>query len=217
VSIRRLSYIADGDVSNVAEITLCNHIGTHIDAPLHFDAGGLSITDFDVNEFHFRHSILADVPLLDGEMLAVEHLVPFEQQARDSDLLLIRTGFGRYRATCPERYGLCGPGFSAAAAEYIVRELPRLRCLGVDTVSLASMQALNEGLEAHRVLLGGGRRFLIIEDMNLDALPRAPSEVLALPLLVHGLDGVPCTVVARSEADVAKAGEDKVRDTGGTA
>jgi kynurenine formamidase len=66
----------------------------------------------------------------------------------------------------------------------------------MDTISLACMQHLEEGLEAHRILLrGDGRRFLIIEDMNLDFDLSHLRRVFALPLFIEGVDSSPCTVM----------------------
>ena len=53
-----------------------------------------------------------------------------------------------------------------------------------------------KALEAHRILLRGeARRFLIIEDMNLDWDLTQLRHVMALPLFLEGLDSAPCTVV----------------------
>ena len=86
---------------------------------------------------------------------------------------------------------------SVEGAHYVAGKFPKLRALGLDTVSLACMQHLEEGLEAHRVLLGGkGRRFLIIEDMDLDHDLSQLKRVFALPLFIDGVDSAPCTVMA---------------------
>jgi kynurenine formamidase len=100
------------------------------------------------------------------------------------------------RRTEPERYAFFSPGLSAKGASYLAENFPQLRALGLDTISLASMQHLAEGLEAHRVLLGGkGRRFLIVEDMNLDWDLSQLRLVMAVPLFVEGVDSAPCTVL----------------------
>lgn len=186
-----------GDHSHIAMITTWNHVGTHMDAPLHFSADGYAITDFGVEEFCFSRPIVVDIPLADGQLVTPEHLQPYESAIAGSDLLLIRTGFGKIRPVDPERYRLFGPGFSASAASYIAEKFPRLRGLGMDTVSLAAMQEEDEGVEAHRILLGNGRRFLLIEDLNLDLDADSLCEIVALPLLIDGIDGSPCTVIAR--------------------
>ena len=77
-----------------------------------------------------------------------------------------------------------------------MENFPHLPAIGLDTVSLACMQHLEDGLEAHRILLRGeGRRFLIIEDMNLDFDLSRLQQVIALPLFIEGIDSAPCTVM----------------------
>lgn len=191
------SSIKGGDISNVSNVCFCNHSGTHIDAPLHFVEDGLALTEFDINDFHFTSPVLVDIPLSDGQLVRPEHLEQFKELILPSDLLLIRTGFCKHRASDPERYRLDGPGFSEAAAIYTVQNFPKLRCVGLDAVSLAAMREVEEGIKAHQVLLAGGRRFMIIEDMDLSGDLSGITEVLALPLLIAGIDGSQCTIVAR--------------------
>lgn len=191
------SSIERGDCSNVANIFLCNHSGTHMDAPLHFARGGLALTGFDINEFYFIRPALVDIPLGDSELVLSEHLLPFEQKIRNADILLIRTGFGKYRAADPERYRLDGPGLSEEASIYLAREFPSLRCVGMDTISIVAMRNIDDGIKAHKALLTDLRRFMIIEDLNLDHDLSGITELIALPLLIDGIDGCPCTVIAR--------------------
>ena len=185
-----------GDVSNLFVLQLSNHSGTHVDAPWHFVASGLRICDFALEEFVFMRPLCLDVPLGDGQMFESTHLRPHAGRIAECDLLLLRTGYTRMRRTDPQRYALHSPGMSAEGARYIAENFPRLRALGLDTVSLAAMQHLEEGLEAHRILFRGeGRRFLIIEDMNLDWDLLQLQHVMALPLFVEGVDSSPCTVM----------------------
>jgi arylformamidase len=185
-----------GDVSNLYVLQFSNHSGTHIDAPRHFVRNGLSIGDFSLPEFVFERPLCVDISVGDGEILQPSHFEPHFAAISECDLLLLRTGYARVRRIDPARYSKFAPGMSAEGALYISRNFPQLRAIGLDTVSLACMQHLEEGLEAHRVLLNGeGRRFLIIEDMNLDFDLSRLKQVFALPLLIDGVDSAPCTVM----------------------
>jgi len=185
-----------GDVSNLFVLRFSNHTGTHIDAPWHFVASGLRISDFSLEEFVFERPACIDLPLGDGELFQAAHLQPHANLISHCDLLLLRTGYVHIRRTEPQRYAIQSPGFSVSSARYLAHNFPKLRALGLDTVSLACMQHLEEGLEAHRILLRGeGRRFLIIEDMNLDWNLSNLHRVIALPLFVEGVDSAPCTVM----------------------
>jgi len=185
-----------GDVSNLFVLKLSNHCGTHIDAPWHFVASGVRICDFRLEEFIFESPLCIDVSMADGQLLEPHHFQPQAKEIAVADLLLVRTGYTPVRRQSPERYALQAPGMSTRGASYLAENFPRLRALGMDTISLACMQHLDEGLEAHRILLGGhGRRFLIIEDMNLDLDLSHLRRVIALPLFIEGVDSSPCTVM----------------------
>lgn len=200
LEFRHHSSMERGDVSNLFVLKFSNHTGTHIDAPWHFVASGLRIGDFGLEEFIFDRPLCLDLPLGDGEMFRPVHFQPHADRIRRGDLLLLRTGYTRVRRNEPERYTLQSPGMSTDGARYLADHFPQLRALGLDTVSLACMQHLEEGLEAHRILLRGeGRRFLIIEDMNLDWDLSRLQRVIALPLFIEGIDSAPCTVMGIRE------------------
>jgi arylformamidase len=196
VQVQHHYSIERGDVSNLFVLQLSNHSGTHIDAPWHFVASGLRIGDFRLEEFFFERPLCIDVAIGDGQLLEPAHFEPHAEALGRADLLLVRTGYTRVRRESPDRYALQSPGMSVRGARYLADQFPRLRAIGLDTISLAAMQHLEEGLEAHRILLGGeGRRFLIIEDMNLDFDLLQLSRVMAVPLFIKGVDSSPCTVI----------------------
>ncbi|GAI00260.1 unnamed protein product, partial [marine sediment metagenome] len=69
--------------------------------------------------------------------------------------------------------------------------------IGMDTISLAAIKHLDEGMNAHKVLLNGiDRKFLIYEAMDLSSnLLYELSEVIALPWLIKKIDSAPCTIL----------------------
>ncbi len=197
MTLRRRSDMARGDGSNILELTLNTHVGTHVDTPRHFIADGLSLTDFTAAEFVFARPACVEVPLGDGELVRAEHLEAHAPAIAGADLLLVRTGHSAVRASDPGRYSLYSPGFIVAGARFLREEFPGLRALGLDTISLACMQHVDEGCEAHRILLGGaGRRFFLFEDMDLSEDLAGLRRVIALPLMVVRADGGPCTILA---------------------
>jgi kynurenine formamidase len=201
VKIEPFYTIEKGDGANVFVISFANHSGTHVDAPRHVAADGLRITAFSFEELRFRKPVCIDVALCDDEMVFPDHLKRVEDQVMWSDALLVRTGYGKYRSTDPERYRFHGPGFSVAAARFVQECFPTVRCIGMDTISFACIAHLEEGMEAHRVLLSPqGSRFLLIEDMNLSFDFSHLGELWVMPWLVEGIDSAPCTVVGLLES-----------------
>lgn len=184
------------DGANVFRVTLVTHAGTHLDAPNHVIEDGYRISDFDISDFVFDRPVIVDLAMQDRELFRPGHFEPHAGAIAGGDLLLIRTGSGSFRDRERRRYCDDNPGFSADAARYLRETFPQLRAVGLDTISLAALSALEEGMEAHRVLLGGPqRKFFIFEDLRLPDGLGGLSQVIALPLIVEGTDSGPCTVM----------------------
>jgi arylformamidase len=189
-----------GNPFNQCEIEMCNHIGTHIDLPSHFNPNGKTADEIDAAEWVFESPVIADIPKGDGELIEASDLAG-ASYIRDCDLLLIRTGFERFRND-HRRYARRNPALGRSLAEYVLEKMPRLRAIGLDVVSAGNVEDTDNAIAVHRRLLGypdaDSRYILIIEDMSLQVCPEKVSQVIVLPLRVKGLDGVPCTVLARS-------------------
>jgi kynurenine formamidase len=69
LKIQSASSIANGDTANTGCWTFSNHLGTHIDAPLHFFDGGMAISDYSPNFWVFHNAQLMDIPCEDGRLI----------------------------------------------------------------------------------------------------------------------------------------------------
>ncbi|MCL7395678.1 MAG: cyclase family protein [Thaumarchaeota archaeon] len=195
LTLKPLKQITKGDSSNSYLIEMPNHLGTHIDAPRHFDPFGHAIADYGIESLTFRRPLLLNIPKQDSELIMSEDLEAYKEKIAESDILLIKTGFQRFRTSDPERYSMHNPGLSSDAASYIVKNFPKLRALGLDTISLSSVDHREDGRLSHKILLSG-RDFFIIEDMDLSKLFESPKMVIVLPLYIEGIDSAPCVVLA---------------------
>jgi kynurenine formamidase len=172
------------------------HAGTHVDLPLHFFDRGPGLEAFPAEAWCFSPVGLLDLedrplpPVLDGRILEG---VPLPE---DLELLLLRTGSGRLRGQ--RAYWEAGPVIHPDLAGILRQAFPRLRALGLDTLSLSSWTDRPTGREAHRAFLDPARPILLVEDMDLGSLrPEEPlRRVIVAPLRIQGADGVPCTVFA---------------------
>jgi len=193
--VKKLKSINKGDSSNSLSIQMSNHVGTHVDAPSHFIEQGLTIEDYDIEEWVFNLPILIDIPRRDSSLIEIKDLDKELKEIKDADLLLIRTGFEKKRKE--EDYWKNSPGFSPELAGYLCDKFPSIRAIGFDTISLTSLRHRELGRKAHRKILGAGIR--IFEDLLLSVIPtnNQPQLVIALPLLIEKADGAPCTVIAR--------------------
>lgn len=184
------------DGANVTMLKFTSHTGTHLDVPRHVIADGLGLTELDPADFVFEHPVVLDLPLGDTVVVQPEHLQAFVEQAQDADLLLFRFGYAEVRRTDPARFSTKSPGFGVESARFLRSNFPMMRGLGMDVPSLSCIEYLDETMAAHHELFSGdGRRFVVIEDMNLDQDLTGLQRVVAAPLLVYRCDGGPCTVI----------------------
>jgi arylformamidase len=188
-------YSVAADGANVFILKIALHSGTHVDAPAHVVEGGLRIIDFSPAELIFTCPIVVDLKLDDAQVVGPQHLLPVVEAGKEADLLLLRFGYGPVRRDEPQRYRERCPGLGMPGAEYLRTNLPQLRALGMDVPSLACIAHLEQTMSAHNVLLEGeGRRFLVIEDMNLEQDLGGLQRVILAPWQVAEVDSTPCTI-----------------------
>lgn len=185
--------IANGDTANTKQLALHNHSGTHIDFPNHFFAEGATSEAYDAEYWIFAHPYLIQKEFSENEIILFDQN-ELKKIPVDTDFLIIKTGFGRYRSE--EQYCKYNPGLSPELADQLRAHLPVLRVLGVDLISINAFQNRELGREAHRKFLGGNNPILLVEDMDLSILNTHPASLTCLPLLIKGLDGAPVTIIA---------------------
>lgn len=201
--LERLYDLSKGDACNSFYLTTSNHAGTHVDGPNHFHASGRRITEYELSELVFTRPALVDVQVKPDTLIGPDHLANGAECREDCDFLFIRSGFGKFRSDA-EIYIEHNPGFSAAAAEYLMDRFKALKAIAVDFASVAATVHMDEGCEAHRVFLGCGkyrdRPVLLVEDTRIpDPLPRI-QKIYLIPWMFDGLDSAPCTLFAETEA-----------------
>ena len=189
--IEKTNSINEGSTSNNLRLSFPNHIGTHIDFPLHFRNSGKRCIDYPANFWIFNKVgvLFANVDEVEGKL---------DELSSDIELLILKTGFGKNRQEID--YWLSQPVIPAHFASLFKKKFPFLRVFGFDLISLTSKLDRNEGKMAHSQFLLD-YEILILEDMNLDLLIKTPQKVIISPLQVANADGVPCTVIAFNSED----------------
>jgi len=191
--------ITKGDTSNIYLITVSNHSGTHVDAPAHFIAGGKRISDYSPTELTFSNPALLVTPKTEDEWVE-EKDVKRNVQSNNIDCLLIKTGFCELRGK--KVYKTHNPGISPEAILWSRRELPNLRCIGIDSISISGFQDRARGREAHLAAFkkstGLCGPLLLLEDVNLSQLKKGDKikKLQIIPWFISGVDSAPCTVLA---------------------
>ena len=196
-SLIPLGRIKEGQPSNVNKLEIGLHSGTHVDAPRHFDNDGFSMDAFCVEDFIFDAPLVINVPKKPGEEISKEDLKVSEKQLKGIDLLMIRTGFSRYRLVDENKYLYEYPGLTSDASRYLAEHF-NLRAIAVDLMSVENiLKGRKRGFDVHKSLLCRGKKFVIIEDVNLEPLlNRKVKRVYAIPLFIREAEASPVTVFA---------------------
>lgn len=186
VKITELSSIGKGDTSNSKNLSISNHIGTHIDFPRHFDNNGKTLSDYESNFWIFKK-----IGFVESDI--ENFLTKINELENDIEFLILKTNFGINRGT--DKYWASQPIIPSNFAKILREKFKNLRVFGFDLISLTSKLDRDEGKRAHQCFLLE-QNILIIEDMNLLNLKTCPKNIIVAPLLISDIDGVQCTVIA---------------------
>ena len=197
ITIEHNKDMNNGDSCNTSKWCFSSHLGTHVDLPKHFSRDGKGVTDFPANYWIFNTPFLIDISPVRLGTLVQPSDIDLESVSPDTDLLIIKTGFCDYRSE--EIYWKQNPGFSPQFAQILRKKFPNLRVFGFDSISVSSFMHRDIGREAHRAFLDDTRPIFLLEDMDLDQIGTHTElkKVIVSPLLVHGADGAPCTVLGK--------------------
>lgn len=182
------------------------HGGTHMDAPIHFAAEGLTTDEIPVARLMGPVRVIDVRPQCEADrdyQVTVEDIRRHEARygvIQPGTIVLVLTGFGRYYPDL-EAYlgsdvrgsieGLSFPGFGADAARALVDR--GVDMVGLDTASLDPGNS--KEFPAHRVFCGANVPGL--ENIaNLDRLPPTGATLVALPMKIEGGTGGPCRIIA---------------------
>ncbi|MCU0773882.1 MAG: arylformamidase [Ideonella sp.] len=175
--------LAPGCPVNVSAVTLSPHVGSHADAPLHYDAAGADVAGLDLAPYLGRCRVIHAV---DARPLV--HWRHLEHAAVDlPPRVLVRT----YDRAPIDRFD---PHMAAFAPDTLEALADRgVRLVGLDTASLDP--ADSKDLPSHQV--ARRRDLRVLENLVLDTVPEGDYELIALPLRWRGVDASPVRAVLR--------------------
>ena len=192
-----------------ANIHTGEHIGTHLDAPVHWISGreGKDVAGIEPARLmgpavvlDFSEQAAADPDFL----LTREHVEGWEAEhgpLPENGWLLLRTGWDS-RGHSQEAFlnadesGSHTPGFTAECAEWLATSRP-LSGVGVETVGIDAGRGaeLDPPFPAHYHLLGNDK-YGITSLKNLQELPATGAVIVVAPLPIVGGTGSPARVLA---------------------
>jgi len=182
------------------------HLGTHLDAPIHFGENGWTNAEIPVERL-FAIGVVIDMSdKADADAdatLDAEDISAWEERngaIPPRAIVIVRTGWANRWPDWNAYYGtetpddvstLHFPGISEAAAQVLARR--EVAGVGIDTASIDP--GTSTVFEAHRVL-GPENIFNLENLMNVDGLPETGFGIVALPMKIAGGTGGPTRVVA---------------------
>lgn len=180
------------------------HLGTHLDAPNHFEKGQPSV-ELLTSERLIAPGVVIDASLpveSDADYrLTVADIEEWEKthgRIPEGAVILLRTGWGRHWTNF-DRYKnqdvrgkMHFPGYSAEAARWLVKER-NARGLGIDTLSVD--HGLSTDFPVHHVINRAGR-YGLENVAQLDKLPARGFGLIIAPIKVEAGTGGPTRIFA---------------------
>jgi arylformamidase len=169
--------------ANVGKIVTSLHMGTHVDAPFHFDNDGTTIDQIPIETYVGKATVI-DVGMFD----AITPLVLKQFNLVGVKRVLLRTSLPNNPTVFPDKIPYLDPGIASFLAEKGVI------LLGVDMPSVDPITS--KSLDTHHALHQHGIH--ILENLMLDGIKPGDYELIALPLKIIGADGSPVRAILRS-------------------
>ena len=186
----RVAKTIEADGFALETLFLASHSGTHVDAPshmLHLDRGAIS--DFRPDHF-IGPCVVADLRHKgDDDEIGPADLEPWRDLLAPGDILLLATGWSRFRGEDTDRWMHHSPYLTKEGAEWICAR--GVKGVGIDHFTIGTTLGQFDR-PPHETLLR--RRIWIAEDLLI------PDELLAerrkwlyvgVPLKLQGASGAP--------------------------
>ncbi|SIT84418.1 arylformamidase [Edaphobacillus lindanitolerans] len=173
---------AENGAANIGQMTTSLHMGTHADAPYHFDDDGKRLEQLSP-DLYIGNARVVDVT-------RVSEVGRKELESFDLDgvrRLLLKTSATNDPMTFPENYTELLPDIGPLLKE------KGIFLLGIDIPSVDRVDS--KELATHHSLDESGVH--IIENLMLENVEPGDYEFIALPLALHGADGSPVRAVIR--------------------
>jgi arylformamidase len=184
VRLDRVASIAQGAHANVSSLACGVHVGTHVDAPVHFLDGAPSVEAMPLDALIGR-AFVADLrraTRIDAEALDKARIPPRVQR------ILFRTRNSEFWRRGEKTFQTGFVAVDASGAEWLVRR--KVRLVGVDYLSVAPYK---DSRPTHQILLGAG--VVILEGVDLSRVPSGAYQLYCLPMKLVGSDGAPARAV----------------------
>ena len=190
IEIKDWAQLANGDAANVSVLHMGAHSGTHIDAPVHFIAGAPKVASLPLSALIG----VAEVVKVPPEILVIDEAFVSNNCNGPSERVLFKTRNSEFWARPQDGFRVDYTYLDSAAAARLVSLGKQL--VGIDYLSIEAFQSAD--FATHVALLSNG--VVILEGLDLRAVPAGTYELICLPLKIAGGsgDGAPARAILRS-------------------
>jgi kynurenine formamidase len=180
--------------ANVQYYSVPTHIGTHVDAPLHFVEGGRTIDEFGIDKFS-GEGVVLDVSRTEAEEISLADVKAADGEVQANDIVVFYTGW--YQKYGTDEYDP-HPWLADEVADWLVERDVKMIAIDTITPDLPGPMRPDDysAFPIHRTLLP--EEILVAEHLgNLEHLTGQRLEIIGAPIKIRGGDGAPARFIAR--------------------
>lgn len=195
---------------NGSVLSIYLHAGTHVDAPWHYMGGNApkmdNTSEIPTEAFIYKNPLQIDINVKGKDyLISVDDLKKVGQELYEADALFLVTGWWGKRRMHFEDYANGFPALSPEAAEWIRKELPLVKAVAIDTLSIENIgkeYGASNGYRTHKALLDPdfpNHSILIYEDINPEPIiGKKLLRAFSSPLRIAG-DASICNIICEIE------------------
>jgi arylformamidase len=179
-----ISQMANGAHNDLSLLTMTTHVGTHVDTPAHFIAGGKNLDEYPIEKW-IRPAHVVSIKdtraILPGELKSLD--------IEPGDALLFKTANSTSGQNTSGVFSEDFVSMSPEAARFCVEK--KVGLVGIDYGSVDRRGA--RGFPTHHELLGNG--ILILEGITLKDVPPGRYTLFCFPLKIKEAEGSPARAI----------------------
>lgn len=192
VAIRQMSSLEKGDSSNMSQIRMSVHTGTHIDAPLHFLKSGRKIGEIPLNKLVGEALVMEigeDVDVITRSVLEAHSQL---ETLKNAHKVLFKTRNSMQLSSWASQFNKGYVALDTSGAE-MLGELA-LDLVGVDYLSVAAFHDIHI---PHQLLLQ--KEIVLLEGINLLEVAAGTYDLFCLPMNLAECEGAPARAILISD------------------
>jgi arylformamidase len=185
IELEQVESMDRGAHANVSHFSAGVHVGTHVDAPHHFMNDGRTVEQLPLDVLTGPCYV---VQLPGGVEAITAEALEGTSLPNDTTRILFGTSNSRFWSQGEAGFQEEFVAVTEDGADWLVQR--GIRLVGVDYLSVAPY---GDSVPTHQALLKAG--VVVVEGLDLSAVPRGFYELYCLPLKLLGADGAPARAI----------------------